>query len=472
MKSAWRLGSLLLVIALTGVNLTTHSKAAEKRFSSKQKTPISKEGPATSTAAEVFVATGEESNVSGKSVHESSQSTRSIHGLAKPATTSRQPAYHPTPVSQAASPTATTATPVADNKSSASATARQNANLNPSVPGKYQASPLVGMPQIQGLHPSRQPSLFGNGWFSFTDTYTGAPPTEPAAGALIIPSIQIQAIYLGSSFQTTNTAVVTTLEAYLGFLATSSFLTEFQGPYGASAGKTVTGQVIGLTLPNYASTSQYLLDADIVGDLQANINNGALTPPTPSTVYVVFVEPGVAVDAGGGLTSVNSFLGYHNTAQITKTGGAVATIYYAVIPYPGSPNPTPDSQGFSSVTDELTAVTSHEVAEAATDPDTVNGWQETVSQALTLKLFGWTVFKWTRALGGEEIADVPLLLNNYSPQCYARYGNGYLVQQAIGPDGTTMLTPSGATHLSASASQAVAAPFAGILPIVGRRQSR
>ena len=49
------------------------------------------------------------------------------------------------------------------------------------------------------------------------------------------------------------------------------------------------------------------------------------------------------------------------------------------MPYPGGVNPTPGSQGFGSAFDELTAVSSHEVAEAVTDPN-VNyknlGWYD------------------------------------------------------------------------------------------------
>jgi len=329
-----------------------------------------------------------------------------------------------------------------------------NAVTETPASGESASETLLGIPQIHRLHGVRSSSRFGGRWwFKITDTYTGTPPAE-SSSPVLIPSVELQGVYLGSSFASTDASTVTTLEAYLSFLAGSTDLSQLKSPYDVSSGTSIAGQVINVALPQYSDSSPtYLTDAEIVTYLTTNINNSTLTTTTSSTVYVVYVEPGVAVDAGGGSTSINSFLGYHNSAQVTLTSGT-ATIYYAVIPYPDSPNPTPASQGFSNATDELTAVASHEIVEAATDPDTVSGWHETVDETIALQIFGWTLFQWTTTLTGEEICDVSLLLNNYGSQCYARYGNGYLIQQPIGPEGTTMLTPSGATELSATSNSA------------------
>jgi hypothetical protein len=212
-------------------------------------------------------------------------------------------------------------------------------------------------------------------------------------------------------------------------------------PYGVSTGTAVTGKVIPAKLPHYSSSNHtYVTDTQIQNYIVSNL--GSLTPPTSSTVYVVFTEPGVAINAGGGETSINTFLGYHNYAQYSS-GGVTKYFAYAVMPYPGSPNPTPASQGFSNAFDELTSVTSHEIGESATDPDTMNGWLETVIETDTYtnskgQIVKQNVYDWT----GEEIGDVPLILYNWSPTCFVRL-NGYLVQRMIAPDGVTMLTPTG-----------------------------
>jgi hypothetical protein len=234
------------------------------------------------------------------------------------------------------------------------------------------------------------------------------------------------------------------------FLAGSTYLTDLS-PSGVTAGTAVAGKVIPDTLPQYGSTSTFLQDQDIANTLATNIQNGTLTSPTSSTVYVVYIEPGVAVEAGNS-TSIDSFLGYHNVAQFTDSQNVLQTIYYAVLPYPGSPNPTVASQGFANEIDELTAVTSHEVAESITDPDTVNGWQETLKETIALKtIWGWVLFKFSFPMAGEEIADVSLILNNSSSDCYTRL-NGYQVQKVISTDGVTMITPTGPAAKPAAAS--------------------
>ena len=313
----------------------------------------------------------------------------------------------------------------------------------------------TGSPDIFSIWDHQSTGNFGWGWLQLVKSYQGEPPTLPSQGAVTISNVELQGVYLGSSFATTNASKVTTLEAFLAYIAGSSYITELS-PYGASTGTSVQGEVINVTLPQYTSSSPtFLQDLDILNYLATNIDNGTLVTPTSSTVYMVYVEPGVAVQAGIS-TSIDAFLGYHNVGQFTDSHGATQTVYYAVIPYPGSPNPTPASQNFSNETDELTAVSSHEIAEAITDPDTVNGWQETLQETVALKIFGWTLFKFTLPDAGEEIADVTLILNDYSSACYARL-NGYLIQKVIAPDGVSLLPPGGsvaARRIASSPSQA------------------
>ena len=341
------------------------------------------------------------------------------------------------------------------------------ARANDKTPHASTSKPSVarsGTPDICPLRDIRSSEQSGLSWLTLTETFQGQPPVKPSTGAVTISKVQLQGVYLGSAFATTNAATVTTLEAYLKYLAGSPYVTALS-PYGVVAGTAVTGKVINATLPLYAASSAYLLDSDIANYLATNINNGTLVTPTASTVYVVYIEPGVAVDVGGGQTSINAFLGYHNTGQFTNTKQATQTIYYAVLPFPGSPNPTPSSQGFSNAMDGLTAVTSHEVAESITDPDTVNGWQETLKETIAIKIFGWTLFKFTFLVPDEEIADVPLILNNYSSACYARL-NGYLVQKVIATDGVNMITPTGAVAAAAIKSS-VSQPAKNSIQVMG-----
>jgi hypothetical protein len=105
-------------------------------------------------------------------------------------------------------------------------------------------------------------------------------------------------------------------------------------------------------------------------------------------------------------SSRTSFLGYHGAFAGRTADGKAADIRYAVMPYPGSPNPAPSSQGYANSTDELTAVSSHEIGEAVTDPD------------VNYKNLGW----YDDRLNGE-IGD----LTNSETRI-----NGYLVQNLVG----------------------------------------
>jgi hypothetical protein len=114
-------------------------------------------------------------------------------------------------------------------------------------------------------------------------------------------------------------------------------------------------------------------DAFIRARLQADVGRQLLQAPNANTLYVVYVQPDVAVNLGGGQgTTQQGILGYH-TAFVGANG---APIRYAVVVSPGGPAGNSVLPEARSATDQLTAVTSHELAEAVTDPDVnsnVNG---------------------------------------------------------------------------------------------------
>src|SRR5437762_2123599 len=144
--------------------------------------------------------------------------------------------------------------------------------------------------------------------------------------------------------------------------------------YNVGRGTDSTGDVDNITL----NKSTGITDTQNHTDIQAMINAGQLQAPDANRLYVVYVEPGVVVHMGSDASNT-TFLGYHGAFAGRTASGAAADIHYAVIPYPGAPNFSPGSQGFASNFDEMTSVTSHEMAEAVTDPN-VNykalGWYD------------------------------------------------------------------------------------------------
>ena len=109
-------------------------------------------------------------------------------------------------------------------------------------------------------------------------------------------------------------------------------------------------------------------DSDLQNLLTSSINAGALPAPTASMVYIMFLPAGVTVQIGQDV-SCQTFCGYHSNFTLS-TGAAV---YYAVLPYPSCAG---CMGSLSSPLDSLTAITSHEISEAITDPIPGQGWYD------------------------------------------------------------------------------------------------
>src|SRR5206468_1470437 len=101
--------------------------------------------------------------------------------------------------------------------------------------------------------------------------------------------------------------------------------------------------------------------------LDGGIRRGYFDAPSPNQLYFVFTTPNVLVTLQGA-DSQHQFLGYHNAFY----DPALGSIYYAVIPHPIG---NADIGGLNYF-QQQTAVSSHELAEAATDPDTQTGWRD------------------------------------------------------------------------------------------------
>lgn len=273
-------------------------------------------------------------------------------------------------------------------------------------------------------------------------THSGTPVKAPLFGPTVIASVQAQGVYLGSDWSS-NATTRTNLEAYLSSVVGSTFMSSLS-PYGIGTGASTTGKTLSVTLPKYTPANPiFLLDSQIQDYLRTNFTNNTLMAPTDSTLHVVYVEPGVAVDDGSGATSIDAFLGYHSQGLFGSQ-----KFRYAVMPFPGDPNVTSSSQGFASDFDQLTAVTSHEIAEAATDPGVGDGWLETVLLNINFSFGPFTFKLFSIKMPGEEIGDVPALLYDFST--VHAHLNGYLVQKMIAKDGTSLITPTGATNAAIS----------------------
>jgi hypothetical protein len=231
-------------------------------------------------------------------------------------------------------------------------------------------------------------------------------PTVSFFGGNLLPQVQAQALYLGNEFTSarTNTEPAT-LDAFLKDLTGGPYLQALQrAGYNVGPGTAVAGAVD----PTVLTLGSTISDAFIRARLQTDISSGVLQAPNADALYVVYVEPNVAVNLGLGQgTTQQGILGYH-TAFLAANG---APIRYAVVVTPGGAAGNSVLPEAASAIDQLTAVTSHELAEAVTDPDinsNVNGGR-----------LGWV----DPQLG--EIGDI----EEGNPNAFVRLADGHLVQE-------------------------------------------
>jgi hypothetical protein len=235
-------------------------------------------------------------------------------------------------------------------------------------------------------------------------------------GGALLPHVEVQALYYGSDWFNNPAYYKQTgyLEGYLNNIVHGSYMDMLnQAGYGVGRGSFDAGKI---SLTN-VNKSLYLTDGQLRSTLQADISNGILKSPDSNRLYVIFVEDNVAVSAGGD-TSQNDFLGYHSAFAGTDAYGNPADIHYAVIAYPGG-SVGNASIPWLSATGQLTEVSSHELAEAVTDPNV-----------------GYKTGGWYSGGNTGEIGD----LSN----AQTVYLNGYAVQR-IADRNEQAMTPAGAT---------------------------
>jgi hypothetical protein len=245
-------------------------------------------------------------------------------------------------------------------------------------------------------------------------------PTVTYHGGWVLPHVEVQGMYLGSDWYNYSTYYNQTaqFENFNGYLPQSSYMDLLnQLGYGVGRGSTSGGTIDTVVL----NKNYYLTDSYIRGEVQRFINAGYLQAPDANRLYVVYVEPGVAIlnDNAGNTTSTRDFAGYHGAFAGWTAFGYGADIHYAVIAYAGGYNAIyPGLTPFGSMT--LTA--SHEIAEAATDPNV-----------------GYRQLAWYDDYYNGEIGDI----NRYEALL-----NGYAVQSIINKYDVAYI-PYGATTLRA-----------------------
>jgi hypothetical protein len=209
------------------------------------------------------------------------------------------------------------------------------------------------------------------------------PPQVPYNGGRVISNAQIVQVDWNSSGTFETYVTDGEMASFYAGITNSRYfdwLSEYNG-YRAVAvdGNRGSTQVIGRgtfggrfdITPSVTSTT--LTDAQIQGELRAQIAAGTLPAPTAdflhntNTIYFIHFPKGTSVDLDGSL-SCQDFCAYHGTVAATPDGTS-PELYYAVMP--------DFSVGSNCETCEVgitpfqlaTTIASHELVEAVTDPE-------------------------------------------------------------------------------------------------------
>jgi hypothetical protein len=194
-------------------------------------------------------------------------------------------------------------------------------------------------------------------------------------GGSVLTHVVAENLYLGHDwYQAGGIQTARYLQGFTSTLVNSNYMDDLtRAGYGVGRGSTWAGSIL-----NYTINKQFCLaDWQIQACIQQSIYNRVAAQPGGNSLYVVFVEPGVAVQDGSGATSMpgGGFLGYHSFFLGRNIYGQQVYIPYAVIPCPGGVNGAPQMYGYPNAAAELTDVASHEIAESVTDPH-LNGWYD------------------------------------------------------------------------------------------------
>ena len=184
-------------------------------------------------------------------------------------------------------------------------------------------------------------------------TYRGGPQ---------LSNVQVFNIFWGSAWQDQQASLVDEINQFFDFILTSALMDQLAEynvkgisiGYGARTGSVILGGDAPATVDDTAI--QNLIQQEISTD-------PAVPQPGPSSLYFVFLPPGVTLTMNGGASCAN-FCGYHRHIE--------GRIFYAVMPYP-------DCSGCAvglATLDALMSTASHELCEAITDPIPGQGWYD------------------------------------------------------------------------------------------------
>jgi hypothetical protein len=181
----------------------------------------------------------------------------------------------------------------------------------------------------------------------------------------LLTNVEVFTVFWGAAWQGAQAGLVQQINGFFDFILTSAFMDPQLAEYSVPGKKIGQGKRTGTITLTQPAPHHTVSDHAIQLLLQHEIQSNAAFPqPGPNTLYFIYLQPGVSVSQGGA-RSCQAFCGYHSNVDGQP-------IFYAVMPYPGCTGCLGGLDAF----DALTGTSSHELAEAITDPIPGQGWYD------------------------------------------------------------------------------------------------
>jgi hypothetical protein len=276
--------------------------------------------------------------------------------------------------------------------------------------------------------------------------------TMSYGGGPVIPNVQVEAVYLGSTWASynpydwnsiTRQSERGQMDRFLGDIVQSSYMNGLSQYYGyvpgyyrafPGKGTFVKDDVVPVDLSSFGTTpTNSVPESYVESILFQEVLAHRLDPSDANKLYVVIMPPGVAEQGDFDNKGSPDGGGHHAAASTWWSPAVGSTMHFAVIEHGLT-------SGFGAeglnvpvtAVQKMTFVTSHELAEAVTDPEG-DGWQATqyVAPGIAVSHPGW-----------YEIGDVTQDLATGNSAL--AYEDGYLVQKYWSYTNNTSIAP-GAT---------------------------
>ena len=193
---------------------------------------------------------------------------------------------------------------------------------------------------------------------------TASDPPPAYGGGPLLTNVKIVSVMWGPNVRQ---ATRDSMGNFYGAITNSRFL-DVADEYSTTTRLMGRGTLIQSVTITPNNTSATLLDSDIQNELATQINQQKLPVADGNTLYQIHFPASVTkiTEPFGGVSCVN-FCAYHWVANVTVPPGRTFKAPYSVLPDQG---PCGCGQALS----DFTAIASHEMMEAMTDPQPFTGW--------------------------------------------------------------------------------------------------